>query len=754
MDSGRVYRVGRDQTNDIVIEHGSVSRHHCELRLQDDGAVLIVDLDSMNGTAVRQNGAWEHIDKATVERDERILLGEIVTTIAALLIRAPKSAPGPAVERPVAAAPAPVQIPRKIPKPTTPALKPEQIRSENSNIMSRLIKSDWARLHRRSRNPKPDRERDEPSICLPAFVSAAEIAEAEGDPARLMRAAPSLRATPDKSAVLPASIPVPTGSEARIVPPPREPSLALGAAVVPVAPADAIAVAPREAPSLLASPVPRRAHHESIASSPPLPAPHSSQRRRRPLLPRWLPRPSSPEFAKWAVVGSALLLTSGGAFAAYLHYAPPAETRMAAARTGPAPGDESLRPARAPEARPPIAKPVSRPSPPPGDEKRPEVAKPAAPKSAEATPARVRPWQRSIEGTPDSTIAAAAASGDGLCVAGTTSLSGGREAWILRTDAEGHVRWQRRPGGPKGDGALAVTASGDGGCVAAGYDSDETRLWIFKLDAKGVVAWSRSVPAGHTGRAVAIVRTRDGGFAVAAHARPAADKPDRAFVLRLSPKGEIKWSKYAGKVESRAADLRETRDGGFVVAGVARGRDEARLALWAARLDRKGQTLWDRQYAAPGQPDTAPGGVRIEVARATEFVIAAAMSGPKPAAGDADAASALRLMRISEGGQVIWDRRHGGAVRHVAGLVLIKGGMLVGGDAGEDSPELWLGQFDAQGRAVRESRLPAARGDRAAALAELGNGRLVLVGTAALETAAQRGAGLIFLDRDRQLAGR
>ena len=60
MDSGRVYRVGRDQTNDIVIEHGSVSRHHCELSLLDDGAVLLVDLDSMNGTAVRQSGQWEH----------------------------------------------------------------------------------------------------------------------------------------------------------------------------------------------------------------------------------------------------------------------------------------------------------------------------------------------------------------------------------------------------------------------------------------------------------------------------------------------------------------------------------------------------------------------------------------------------------------------------------------------------------------------------------------------------------------------
>ena len=716
MDSGRVYRVGRDQTNDIVIEHGSVSRHHCELRLDDDGAVLIVDLNSMNGTAVRQNGAWEHIEKATVERDERILLGEIVTTVAALLMRAPKAA------RPAAAAAAPAPGPRKIPMPTAPA-KPEA-----SGLVRRMINSDWARLHRRSREPKG--HRDEPSICLPSFVSAAEMAEAERDPARLLRAAPSLHPAPgDKSMSASAATPsLALSSDAQEPASRRGPSLPEGAGVVPAAPADSIS-APRREPSLL--------FKSRIASSPSPPTPRAGRR----FLPAWLPRPSSPAFAKWAVVGSAVLLMSGGAVAAYLRYAPGAETAVASARTEAPPRADAE---RAP-GEPPAAKPVARPS----EEKKPGIAKPAAPKVAEPASKRARPWHVSIEGTPDSAIAAAAPSGDGLCIAGTTSLSGGHEAWVVRTDAEGNARWQRRPGGPKRDGALAVTASGDGGCVAAGYDSDETRLWIFKLDAKGVLAWSRAVPAGLTGRAVAIVRTRDGGYAVAANAKAGPGKPERAFVLRLSPQGEIRWSRYAGRGESRAADLRETRDGGFVVAGMAREHGDPRLALWAARLDRKGHTLWEEHFNGPGTPES----VRVEVARGREFILAATMAGPKPAAGDGPAASALRLMRISEDGDAIWDRRHAPA-RRVAGLVLIKGAILVAGDTGEDAPELWLAQFDVQGRSVRESRLPAAKGDRAAAFAELGNGRLVLVGTAALESAAQRGAGFIFLDRDRQLAGR
>lgn len=688
MDSGRVFRVGRDQTNDIVIEHGSVSRHHCELRIQDDGAVLVVDLDSMNGTAVRQNGAWEHIEKATVERDERVLLGEIVTTVAALLMRAPKSAVRPAAAQLAAA-------PRKIPMPTTPAAP------EASGLVRRMINSDWARLHRRSRERKAPR--DEPSICLPAFVSATD---AEGDPARLLRAGPSL--------ALAAGADEP---EAR-----RGPSLSEHA--VPAAPAGGISVA-RRVPSLLFKP----AHDSS-------PSPRAPRAGRR-FLPAWLPRPNSPQFAKWALAGSVLLLLSGGAVAAYLRYAPGAEPQVAAA---PAAREQREEAERAPGA--PAAKPVARPS----DEKKPGLAKPAAPEPAMRS---ARPWQVSVEGTPESAIAAAAPSGDGLCLAGTTSLSGGHEAWILRTDGDGTVRWQRRPGGPKRDGALAVTASGDGGCVVAGFDSDETRLWIFKLDAKGVLAWSRTVPAGHSGRAVAIVRTRDGGYGVAAHAKQGAGKPDRAFVLRLSPGGEIRWSKFAGKGESRAADLRETGDGGFVVAGVARLRDDPRLALWAARMDRNGRTVWEEHYGGAGTPE----GVRVDVARGREFILAATMFGPKPAAGDGPPAAALRLMRIAPDGDVIWDRRHAGP-RRVAGLVLIRGGILVAGDTGEGASELWLAQFDAQGRAVRESRLPASPGDRAAALAELGNGRLVLVGTAALETAARRGAGFIFLDRDRQLAVR
>jgi hypothetical protein len=704
MDAARVFRIGRDPDNDIVIEHGSVSRNHCELRLLDDGAVLLVDLDSMNGTAVRQNGQWEHVEQATVERDERILLGEIVTTVAALLARAPKAAAPRSTQAP---------RPRKLAKPTAVA---------ESGLFGRLVG-----LSRRVGGERA--ERDEPSICLPAFVSVPEVEE----PARLVRHPPVLP-TPrrPKAAVAKetaANAPAPTQFDLPLQP------VAAPALTDPAPPPPAAA---RIEPSLRVASAP-----EAAAPAQPAPA----------VIPATLPAPISPPpkprtrarpvaFGHWAIAAAVLLVASAGTVAAYFTYvAPNSEARIAAA---PKPASAPAATHAPDSAPPPAPRPAERRDAPPA--KAADPGKAPSPKTTPPLHARASPWHRRIEATAGSAIVAAAPTREGFCLAGSTVLpGGGQEAWVVRLDAGGTLRWQRRPGGPKRDAALATTADGDGGCVAAGYDNDENRLWIFRLDASGAMGWNRTIQTGHSGRAVAIVRTADGGFAVAAHAKAAPGRPDRAFVLRLSPRGDIKWSRYVGDGESLPTDLREMRDGGFVVAGMARERGNAQLALWVGRMDRKGHTLWEQHFGGPG----TPAGAHIDIARGDELVVAATMLD-----GSVHAV-ALRLMRISAGGKVLWDRRIGDGVRRAAGMILVRGGILVAGDSGTEggqAPELWLAQFDAGGRTLKESRLPMAKGDRAAALIELRNGRLVLAGTAEQDAGKRRGAGLIFVDRDRQLA--
>ena len=93
------FTIGRDDTNDIVVEDSSVSRCHAELRLDGDEIVL-VDLDSLNGTHVREDGRWIEIARASVKRNEPVLLGEVVITPDSLLNRAAQrgTAPGASAE--------------------------------------------------------------------------------------------------------------------------------------------------------------------------------------------------------------------------------------------------------------------------------------------------------------------------------------------------------------------------------------------------------------------------------------------------------------------------------------------------------------------------------------------------------------------------------------------------------------------------------------------------------------------------------
>ncbi len=671
MDSARVYRVGRDPNNDIVIEHSSVSRHHCELKVLQDGAVELSDLGSMNGTSVRENGQWRVVEQATVtvEHNERVLLGEIVTTVAALLLRAPKS-PGEA--KPV------LDTPRRMPQPTAPATPAA------SRLIERVLKADWARLNVRRDGSKPERgdgPRNEPSICLPA------MSRIDG---------PS--ATPEAPRPVPPII-VGAAPEA----PPVEPE-----------------------PALAATPLPL-----------PMPA---AEERIEIIVPPRTPRRFWPRgIAAWSAVMAGLVVSAGIA-AAYLRFGISETASPASANASPivaGPGEAAIV-RRTPAPEKPGAAPDENGAHPAA------LPKPRA-EGNPSSPAKAKAWHRSVEGTGAAAIAAAAATNDGgFCLAGSTETAGsGGAAWVVRLDAAGQVLWQRRPGGARRDAALAVAASADHGCVAAGYDQDATRLTILKLDARGNQAWIRAVPVGERGRATAIVELRDGGFAVAAHHKAGTDKPERAFVLRLSRAGEIKWSRYAGTGESVASDIHQTADNHFVVAGLGRASAQDKMVLWLVRVGGDGRTLWERRFAGAGAPLVGP---HVQPARGGDFIVAASVRG----AGSHE--TAIGLLRISGQGNTIWQRHHASSEpRRIGGMIVVRGGIVLAGDSGDRAarPELWLARFDSDGNPVGENRFAASAADRLAAVAELKDGRLLLAGTAEFDAPSRRGAGMIFVARER-----
>ena len=106
------YGIGRDETNNIVIDHPSVSRHHAELAETMPGHYTLTDLGSKFGTGGQ--GPPGGRGQRRIARGNRVRLGNYVRSVDSLLdaamIRSPE-------QQRLHRAPTTVITPRRTPAP-------------------------------------------------------------------------------------------------------------------------------------------------------------------------------------------------------------------------------------------------------------------------------------------------------------------------------------------------------------------------------------------------------------------------------------------------------------------------------------------------------------------------------------------------------------------------------------------------------------------------------------------------------------
>ena len=79
--SGTTVNIGRAESNDLVLNHPSVSRHHARMTVLPGDTTLINDLGSLNGTLV--NGQQIHEHRLTDQDKINIGMYELMYDLAA-----------------------------------------------------------------------------------------------------------------------------------------------------------------------------------------------------------------------------------------------------------------------------------------------------------------------------------------------------------------------------------------------------------------------------------------------------------------------------------------------------------------------------------------------------------------------------------------------------------------------------------------------------------------------------------------------
>jgi len=183
----------------------------------------------------------------------------------------------------------------------------------------------------------------------------------------------------------------------------------------------------------------------------------------------------------------------------------------------------------------------------------------------------------------------------GYVVSGRTESfgAGGSDLWVLKLDGQGAIQWQKTYGGQEDDLARAIRQAPDGGYVVAGYTQSFGAggwdIWVLKLAGDGSIEWQKTYGGMESEKTYSIWETSDGGYVVAGYTRSFGAGDADAWVLKLNGEGAIQWQRTIGGMDSDlACSVRQTSDGGYVVAGGTESFGAGQGDFWILKLDEDG----------------------------------------------------------------------------------------------------------------------------------------------------------------------
>lgn len=322
----------------------------------------------------------------------------------------------------------------------------------------------------------------------------------------------------------------------------------------------------------------------------------------------------------------------------------------------------------------------------------------------------VQQWSRWIySGTGITTVNALKQTSDnGYIAAGSDFTTSGpdsignhgiRDFMVTKLSSTGAATWIKCLGGTGNEEAKSIEPTSDGGYIVAGYtgsnDGDVTGwhgnsdYWVVKLDASGNITWQKTMGGVLYDYATSVVPTSDGGYIVAGYAGSKdgdvtgthwGGSDDDVWVVKLDASGTVSWQKsYGGSKEDHAYSIRQTTDGGYIVAGSTTSGDgnvsgkhgtSSNQDYWVIKLDATGNLIWQKCLGGSGSGTGAGSGNDVAYAvRQTSdggYVVAGTVSSGSSTNDDITGyhgatGSDYWVVKLDTAGNIVWQKCLGGS---------------------------------------------------------------------------------------------
>jgi hypothetical protein len=280
------------------------------------------------------------------------------------------------------------------------------------------------------------------------------------------------------------------------------------------------------------------------------------------------------------------------------------------------------------------------------------------------------------------------------------------DLFIVRTDAAGDTLWTRRIGNGSSTQGNSVRSTVDGSFVIAGTKPRPVYLdndfYMVKISAGGDSLWTKTFHSGND-VCTSIDRTSDGGYLLTGWSQI----PYSTYIvlIKTDSVGNAIWIKgvdAATNYVSRGYGVRESFGGGYAIAG-SDGPDLNSTSAYLCRTDTSGIVLWQKRFRGGGFAWTARD---VRQTRDGGYILTGTVYDQAVQRSDAF------LLKTSINGDSLWCMTYGGAGDD-AGISVrqtFDGGFIAGGYTSSGSTglsDMYLIKGDDLGTVTSISAPPA-----------------------------------------------
>jgi hypothetical protein len=287
-------------------------------------------------------------------------------------------------------------------------------------------------------------------------------------------------------------------------------------------------------------------------------------------------------------------------------------------------------------------------------------------------------------------------------------------------------------GGPKIDAGSSVQQTIDGGYIILGitesYGAGDEDVWLIKTDSTGNKTWDKTF--GGTGEDFgnSVQQTSDGGYIITGRTESYGNGESDVWLIKIDADGNKLWDKTFGYNNyDSGSEVRQTSDGGYIIAGVINSNGGGRSDIWVIKTDNDGNMIWNKTFNGNGHPISHDYGTALDLTSDGCYIV---LGGTFTS--DETNGYDVWLIKIDADGNILWDNKIGETDCEFGWSVqqtTDDGYIITGVDSyGVSGEKVWLIKTDGAGNVTWDEKYSGSESARGASVQQTSDGGYIIAG--------------------------